>query len=432
MISDYYSIAQVADILGLSKETLRRWDNNSTLIPQRHPDNNYRVYHRSQIEHFEQAQLLFESNWDEEKNIKPTREYKLAELFAGAGGLALGMEKAGFKSVLLNEFDKHACNTLRLNRPEWNIVEGDIANVDFTNYRNKIDILSGGFPCQAFSYAGKKLGFEDTRGTLFFEFARAVKETNPKIIVAENVRGLLKHEEGKTLNVISNVIDELGYELVEPRVLKAMFYQVPQKRERLFLIGIRKDLAPHVRFNWPSPYSRIMTMRDALKKGALFNSDVPVSQGQSYPARKAEILSKIPPGGYWRDLPDDLQREYMKKSYFLGGGKTGMARRLSWDEPSLTLTCSPAQKQTERCHPEETRPLTVREYARIQTFPDTWIFSGPITAQYKQIGNAVPVNLAYAVGRALTALLNDIEKIKNAVKTVHKSSKENEQPIFAL
>ncbi len=101
----------------------------------------------------------------------------------------------------------------------------------------------------------------------------------------------------------------------------------------------------------------------------------------------------------------------MKKSYFLGGGKTGMARRLSWDEPSLTLTCSPAQKQTERCHPDETRPLTVREYARVQTFPDAWKFSGPITSQYKQIGNAVPVNLAYALARSLVRLLNDIESL---------------------
>lgn len=409
MIPDFYSIAQVADILGVSKETLRRWDNNGTLVPQRHSDNNYRVYHRSQIEKFEQAQVLFNSNWDEELTIKPARNFKLLELFAGAGGLALGMEKAGFHSVLLNELDKHACNTLRNNRPEWNVVEGDVSGIDFTPYKDNIDILSGGFPCQAFSYAGKKLGFEDTRGTLFFEFARAVKETNPKVIVAENVRGLLKHDEGKTLQSISSVIEELGYELVEPRVLKAVFYQVPQKRERLFLVGIRKDLAKRVEFNWPSPYTRIMSLRDALKKGELFDCDVPESAGQRYPARKAEILSKVPPGGYWRDLPEELQKEYMKKSYFLGGGKTGMARRLSWDEPSLTLTCSPAQKQTERCHPEETRPLTVREYARVQTFPDHWEFSGPITAQYKQIGNAVPVNLAYAMGRSLVGLLNDIE-----------------------
>ena len=417
MIPDYYSIAQVADILSISKETLRRWDNNGSLKPQRHPHNNYRVYHRSQLERFEQAQLLFNSEWDEELATKPTRPYQLIELFAGTGGLALGMEKAGFESVLLNEIDKHACNTLRKNRPEWNVVEGDISQVDFTEYNNEIDILSGGFPCQAFSYAGKKLGFEDTRGTLFFEFARAVKEINPKVIVAENVRGLLKHDNGNTLESIKSVIDELGYELVDPRILRAVFYQVPQKRERLILLGIRKDLSDFVKFYWPSPYHRIMTMRDALKKGELFDCDVPESEGQKYPERKAEILSLIPEGGYWRDLPDDLQREYMKKSYFLGGGKTGMARRLAWDDPSLTLTCSPAQKQTERCHPSETRPLAVREYARVQTFPDNWEFTGPLTAQYKQIGNAVPVNLAYALGRALVRLLNDIELVnENSVK----------------
>jgi DNA (cytosine-5)-methyltransferase 1 len=417
MIPEYYSIAQVADILSLSKETLRRWDTNGTLVPQRHPENNYRVYHRSQLETFEQVQVLFNSTWQKEIKIKPIRPYKLLELFAGAGGLAIGMEKAGFESVLLNEIDKHACNTLRLNRPKWNVVEGDVSKVDFTEYKNDIDILSGGFPCQAFSYAGKKLGFNDTRGTLFYEFARAVKETNPKVIVAENVRGLLKHEEGATLQAITDVIDDIGYELVDPRVLKAVFYQVPQKRERLFLIAIRKDLAPLVNFIWPSPYKRIMTMRDALKAGELYKTNVPESEGQKYPKRKAEILAKVPQGGYWRDLPDKLQREYMKASYFLGGGKTGMARRLSWDEPSLTLTCAPAQKQTERCHPEETRPLTVREYARVQTFPDDWKFSGPLTAQYKQIGNAVPVNLAYAIGRSLVKLLNDIEVLNTKSKT---------------
>lgn len=432
MVPEYYSIAQVADILSLSKETLRRWDTNGTLVPQRHPENNYRVYHRSQLESFEQAQVLFQSTWAKEIKTKPLRPYKLLELFAGAGGLAIGMEKAGFESVLLNEIDKHACNTLKLNRPKWNVVEGDVSKIDFTEYKNQIDILSGGFPCQAFSYAGKKLGFNDTRGTLFYEFARAVKETNPKVIIAENVRGLLKHEGGATLQAITDVIDDIGYELVDPRVLKAVFYQVPQKRERLFLIAIRKDLAPFVNFTWPSPYKRIMTMRDALKAGELYPIDVPASEGQKYPKRKAEILAKVPQGGYWRDLPDKLQREYMKASYFLGGGKTGMARRLSWDEPSLTLTCAPAQKQTERCHPEETRPLTVREYARIQTFPDNWQFSGPLTAQYKQIGNAVPVNLAYAVGRSLVALLNDIENIKSKPKTAAVTKKKPKAPIKQL
>lgn len=410
-IPEYYSIAQVADILNVSKETLRRWDNNGTLIPHRHPENNYRVYHRSQLVQFEPARLLFESRWEEELNIKPSRPLRLVELFAGAGGLAIGLERAGFESVLLNEIDKHACQTLRLNRPHWQVHEGSISTLELHQYRNQIDLLSGGFPCQAFSYAGKKMGFEDTRGTLFFEFARLIKQVNPKVFVAENVKGLLNHDSGKTLSTIRNVIDELGYQLVEPRVLRAVFYQVPQKRERLFLIGIHKDFADKVMFRWPSPYKKIMTLRDALQAGELYPTDVPIAEGQQYPKRKAEILAQVPAGGYWRDLPEVLQREYMKKSYFLGGGKTGMARRLSWDEPSLTLTCAPAQKQTERCHPEHTRPLTVREYARIQTFPDDWQFTGSLSAQYKQIGNAVPVNLAHAVGRALVALLNEIESL---------------------
>ena len=171
----------------------------------------------------------------------------------------------------------------------------------------------------------------------------------------------------------------------------------------------RKDLVEHANFSWPEPFHKVLTVRDALKEGKLYGSDCPPSKGQVYPERKREILSMVPPGGCWVNLPDDVQREYMKKSYFLGGGKTGMARRLSFDNPSLTLTCAPAQKQTERCHPEETRPLTVREYARIQTFPDSWEFTGSTTSQYKQIGNAVPVNLAHAVGRKLIALLNSIE-----------------------
>jgi DNA (cytosine-5)-methyltransferase 1 len=421
MIPDFYTAAQVADILSISKETLKKWGRSGVLVPTKCLQNNDTFYHRSQLEHFEQAQLLFMSNWETEIKVKPEHNYTSLELFAGAGGLAIGMEKAGFESVLLNEIDKDACNTLRTNRPQWNVVEGDVSQVNFSAYRDKVDILAGGVPCQAFSYAGKKLGFEDTRGTLFFEFARAVKETNPKVILAENVRGILKHDDGKTIETIIGIIDELGYILVPPRVLKAVFYQVPQKRERLIIVGIRKDLARNVEFCWPSPYSRIMTMQDALKAGELFETDVPYSPGQTYPKRKAEILSLVPPGGYWRDLPDEIQREYMQKSYFLGGGKTGMARRLAWDEPSLTLTCAPAQKQTERCHPEETRPLTVREYARVQTFPDEWSFSGSLTAQYKQIGNAVPVNLAYAISRSLIALLNNIEMVERKSKDIKKT-----------
>ncbi|MEG0586328.1 MAG: DNA (cytosine-5-)-methyltransferase [Akkermansia sp.] len=405
---EYFSLSEVADILSISKETLRRWDSSGKLMPVRHPINNYRYYNRTQLEQFEEAKLMLNSLWDQEVETQSIRAYTSIELFAGAGGLALGLEKAGMQEQLLNEWNKDACKTLRQNRPQWNVIEGDVSQIDFSPYKG-IDFLSGGFPCQAFSYAGKKLGMADTRGTLFYEFARAVKETQPKVFLAENVRGLLNHEGGKTLETIMSVFSELGYDLMTPRVLKAVFYMVPQKRERLFIIGVRKDLQASSHWEWPAPYKRIMTLKDGLKKGLLYPCDCPLSLGQEYPPRKKEILELVPPGGYWRDLPLDIQKEYMKASFYLGGGKTGMARRLSWDEPSLTLTCAPAQKQTERCHPEQTRPLTVREYARIQTFPDEWEFSGSVSAQYKQIGNAVPVNLSYAMGRALIRLLNHIE-----------------------
>ena len=410
-MENFIPATNVADILGVSYRTVDSWVKKGQykLIEDERGIKGFDIRQFLLMPEFND---MINSKWDEEMIVEPARDYTSIELFAGGGGLALGMEKAGFKHVLLNEFDKDACETLRTNRPDWNVVEGDIHNIDFSDFRDKVDFLSGGFPCQAFSYAGTKGGFNDTRGTLFFELARAVKEVNPKVFMGENVRGLYTHDGGKTLRVIRNVIKELGYTLVEPRVLKAILYQVPQKRERLILIAIRNDIAKKVKFEWPSPYKRVVNLRDAFYKGILYDCDVPESAGQKYPERKRQIMEMVPMGGNWKDLPEDIQKEYMKGSFRLGGGKTGIARRLSLDEPSLTLTCAPAMKQTERCHPIETRPLSVREYARIQTFPDEWEFNGNLTAQYKQIGNAVPVNLAYAIGRSLIRLFNDISSIE--------------------
>ena len=239
---------------------------------------------------------------------------------------------------------------------------------------------------------------------MFYEFARAVKEVKPLIAIGENVRGLLSHEDGRTVAGMTSILEELGYRVLQPQILKAIFFNVPQKRERLFIVAVRKDVK--VDFDFPQPKRKILNLRDALKAGELYENDVPISPGQQYPKEKAKVMRLVPPGGYWRDLPIEVQKTYMMKSYFLSGGKTGMARRMSWNEPSLTLTCAPAQKQTERCHPDETRPFTVREYARIQTFPDDWIFAGSLTSQYKQIGNAVPVNLAKAIGAQVVKLLN--------------------------
>lgn len=404
VMKNYYSLSETAELLGKSKETLRRWDKEGKLSALREPISDYRIYKKEEIDLL--LKPLFDFPDEEVDNSeKPLKEYKVLELFAGAGGLAIGLEKAGINCVALNEIDKWACQTLRENRPNWNVLEGDIKSFSFENFKDEVDIVTGGFPCQAFSYAGKKLGLEDARGTLFYEFARAVKEVNPPICIGENVKGLLSHEKGETLKGMISILDEIGYNVAPVKVLKAVNYKVPQKRERLILVGVRKDI--DINYEYPKPYRTIYNLEDALKKGELYNTDVPKSEGSKYPKHKKEVLDLVPPKGYWRDLPLDLQKEYMGKSFYLGGGKTGMARRIGWDEPSLTLTCSPAQKQTERCHPDETRPFTVREYARIQTFPDDWKFMGSVSQQYKQIGNAVPCNLGREIGYSVVKFLND-------------------------
>ena len=405
----FISENNLAALIGTSNRTVQTWGKNG-LYPL-HQQNGAWGFDMEELKSIPEVEAMLQSNWEAESAVTPVRQFNSIELFAGGGGLALGMSLAGFHHVLLNEFDTAACKTLKTNKPEWNVIEGDVRHIDFTPLRGKIDFLSGGFPCQAFSYAGKGAGFNDTRGTLFFELARAVKEIQPKVFMGENVKGLISHENGRTFETIKNTIAELGYTLVEPRVLRAIMYQVPQKRERLILIAIRNDIAQNVEFHWPTPYHEVLTLRDALYKSVIYENDVPVSEGAQYPEKKKRVLAMVPQGGDWRNLPEEVAKDYMGGSWLLGGGKTGMARRLSLDEPSLTLTCSPCQKQTERCHPLETRPLSVREYARIQTFPDNWAFQGSMSDKYKQIGNAVPVNLAWAVGRSLIRLFNDIQRI---------------------
>jgi DNA (cytosine-5)-methyltransferase 1 len=321
--------------------------------------------------------------------------FQVLELFAGAGGLALGLHNSGLKGSLFVEINKNAADTLKINMPSWHVINDDVSKICYKNIY--ADILAGGFPCQAFSYAGKRLGFEDIRGSLFFEYARAIEQIKPKIILAENVKGLEKHDEGRTLSTMIHVLSQLGYRIAY-KVLRAQYLDVAQKRERLVIIGVRNDLSCSIIF--PKEQDYTISIAEVLK-------DVPISDGQTYTAQKKKIMELIPEGGYWRNLPDVLQRDYMGASYHLSGGKTGMARRLSWNEPSLTLTCNHAQKQTERCHPSQTRPLTIREYARIQSFPDSWKFVGSRSSQYKQIGNAVPVNLAYHIGRCLVAMLEN-------------------------
>ena len=331
---------------------------------------------------------------------KGTFSFGTIELFAGAGGLALGLEKAGFNAIGLVESDRDAADTLKLNRPDWNVINDDIANIsslDLESYFNirkgELDLLSGGAPCQAFSYAGKRLGLEDARGTLFYHYAVFLQKLQPKTFLFENVRGLLTHDRGRTYQTILDIFSSEGYK-VQSEIMNAWDFGVAQKRERLIMIGVRSDLASRVRIDPPQPHNYKPVLRDIL-------TDVPQSEGTQYSEHKRKIFELVPPGGYWRDIPADIAREYMKSCWYMGGGRTGILRRLSLDEPSLTVLTSPSQKQTDRCHPLEARPFTVRENARCQCFPDDWTFSGSVGQQYKQVGNAVPVNLAYEIAKKI-------------------------------
>ena len=318
------------------------------------------------------------------------------EVCAGGGGLSSGLIQAGLSPLLLNDDDKWCCETLKKNHPRATVFKGSFVDIKTKDYAGKVDVLAGGVPCQAFSQAGLREGFNDPRGNLFLEFLEMINKIQPKCFLVENVKGLLTQDGGKSFKNILQTIENIGTYNVKYKVLNAWDHGVAQKRERLFIVGVRKDIVGV--FNFPTPQTHKPVLREVL-------IDVPGGVGQTYPEHKKEIMRRIPAGGCWTSLPEDLQRRYLGGSFTSGGGKRGMARRLSMDEPSLTLTTSPAQKQTERCHPVETRPLTVREYARIQSFPDEYIFEGSMNQQYKQIGNAVPVKLAWELGKCIKNVL---------------------------
>jgi DNA (cytosine-5)-methyltransferase 1 len=391
------TVHQVAEKLQIHSDTVRRWSKQG-LIKSHRNELNHRVFDLTEVRRIA-AKTLGESSGPNRFKILKRRKlsgYNVIDLFAGAGGTALGLRNAGLSHEILVELNRDAAETLTRNMPRATVMNEDVSGIDFRKYRDSVDIVEAGFPCQAFSYAGTKNGFDDTRGTLFFEFARSVNEIRPKIAIAENVRGLISHDGGRTLRTMIRTLDEIGYN-VTYKLLRSQYLDVPQKRERLIILAVRKDL--ELPFLYPIEKDYTISLAEALE-------GVPDSEGQAYSEKKLRILDMVPEGGYWRNLPVEVQKEYMGASFYLGGGKTGMARRLSWSEPSLTIVCSPAQKQTERCHPSETRPLTVRESARIQTFPDSWEFAGSVSSQYKQIGNAVPVNLGFHVGEAAICMLN--------------------------
>jgi DNA (cytosine-5)-methyltransferase 1 len=323
--------------------------------------------------------------------------YTFIEVCSGCGGLSTGFMRAGLKPILLNEINKTFCKTLERNHPGVLVVNQDMTKLNLEEYDSLVDILAGGVPCQSFSQAGERKGLEDPRGQLILEFNRLIKECNPNMFMIENVKGILTHNSGKTFQSILDLLVNDGLYAIKYAVMNAKDYEVPQKRERVVIIGVRTDIPGE--FSFPESSKKSVFLRDVL-------SNVPASIGAKYPESKRKVMDLVPQGGCWVNLPEDVKREFMgEKSMKAGGGKRGMARRMGMDEQCLTLTTSPCQKQTERCHPLETRPFNVREYARIQTFPDDYTFEGGMANQYKQIGNAVPVKMAEAIGNSLKQFL---------------------------
>lgn len=337
-------------------------------------------------------------------------------LFSGGMGLDIGLQDAGIHIAVGQDLDPSCIKTIRENGHA--AIGGDIAQLrsetvlELAGLRiGEPFLICGGPPCQPFSTAGKRLGVNDPRGSLFIEFVRMIREIQPRFFVMENVKGLVssklvdhggKSEETTVLDVVLEQFARIGYHTVHG-ILDAVNYGVPQFRERLIILGSRDNENVFL----PVPTHFQIHQNPGYRWNVLGNviRDLEDDEGEcaSFSPERLRFLKMVPEGGNWRDLPEEVKKIAMGGAYDSGGGKVGFYRRLSYKQPSPTLVTSPVQKASMFCHPVKDRPLSVKEYARIQQFPDSWRFVGTTASKYRQIGNAVPVGLARAVGQALLA-----------------------------
>lgn len=354
-------------------------------------------------------------------------------LFSGAMGLDIGLMEAGIKIEIGQDIDSFCIQTMLLNGHQG--ILGDVRTISPETLLGAAGmkagepfLVCGGPPCQPFSTAGKRLGINDPRGSLFLDFVRMVDAIRPRFFVMENVKGLmsafLKDEHGKNtstkvLEIILEEFKRLNYKTVYG-VLDAVNYGVPQFRERFVLVGSRdnEDIFMPVPTHFhvhQNPDYRWKILGDTIR-------DLEDEQGECdvFSESRLRYLRMVPEGGNWRDLPDGILQEAMGGAYQSGGGKVGFYRRLSYAQPSPTVVTSPVQKATMMCHPVKDRPLSVAECARIQQFPDSWKFVGTTASKYKQIGNAVPVGMAKAIGEMLVSVANGEHEI--VVKRVRGTS----------
>ena len=349
------------------------------------------------------------------------------ELFAGAGGLSLGLERAGFQVVLANEIEQNMATTFALNHPHTRVLNCDVHDIDFQKEIEKlgvptVDLVSGGPPCQGFSTVGSKRQ-KDPRNSLFYEFLRAVNELNPRYVIFENVSGFKRMYQGAAYHTLLKELDEAGYDTVSS-VLEAADFGLPQRRKRTIVIGWKKHL-PAVRLPEPSHHTEaglfhqqtLLTLMDAIGDlpplGANDSHDQYATAPQNayqqsmrergtgltehnsanYGAKMREILQLIPPGGCVHDLPERLRpRSYFANTY----------ARLLPDQPSPTITRNFGTPSSSRCvHPYQNRALSTREGARLQGFPDHYQFHGGKGSKNLQIGNAVPPIFGEIIARQI-------------------------------
>lgn len=339
-------------------------------------------------------------------------------LFSGAMGLDLGIERRGFQPLVCNEIDRSCVETIAENRPNLPVLSTSIDNLrrpDFEEAANdsldNLALVAGGPPCQAFSVFGRRRGLEDKRGRMIFEFLRIVDELRPRVFLLENVRGLHSMpltpgaEKGSLLDHLIQSFEKVGYRL-DCFVVNAVNYGAPQLRERVICIGNRfgqEASFPQPQFsNRPAdglpPFA---TLGDAIG-GDFVDPDPDV---MNFSERKLRYLKMVPPGGNWRSLPADIQKEAMGKQYYLKGGRSSTWRKLSFDFPCPTIQTMPNHAATSMCHPTELRALTVGECAAVMEFPRAWKFVGTPTEKMRQVGNAVPLRLAEVAGKVVSEVL---------------------------
>lgn len=346
--------------------------------------------------------------------------------FSGAMGLDIGMSNGGIDALLACEFNKYCRMTIEKNRPDMALI-GDINKYEpeeilrFAGIPEgrKVDVIFGGPPCQAFSTAGARRALDDERGNVFLRYIEIVEKIRPTYVVIENVRGLLSAPypykdieepiKGGALCVILDRLKEAGY-TISFELYNAANFGAPQIRERVVMIGkLGNDKMPYLTPTHEEKNDYGLhpwrTLADAVD--GIENKEQNFIE---FPEKRLKFYRMLKQGQYWKDLPEEAQKEAMGAKLKLGGGKTGFYRRLSFSKPSPTLVTDPTMPATDLGHPIEDRPLSVEEYSRIQEFPDEWTICGPIKEQYRQIGNAVPIKLGEAIARTIIADMNGEEQ----------------------